>query len=316
MTLPNAYRRGDTIICQRAVPTKLRDRYSPVALFSIAAVVAVFLWCLWAFFGAPMMAGYFAKLPATGGAVAPTTVQELGQVGDLFGGVNALFAALAFAGVMVAAVIQHRTHVLAMQQQTLQAFEPLFFNLLDRHHLRAKELVVQATEGLAHKYNIDRTPGPAASVLKSWRRGIVHSVWYATMLLSDDLDFVGELHRYEDFYELNEDVLGPYFRGMYHLFNLVDRSQLSEHEKQNYSSIARAALGKEELFMLALNCAGQKHHGMRDLVNRYGLLKHASDDSDNQLVELLTKRYYAPTSRMSADERAEFWKATPISPAP
>src|SRR5437868_10963910 len=81
----------------------------------ILALVVVAVWAAWAMFGA--RAVYQAVLPSAAAASAPT-VADLGQLGDLFGGVNALFAALAVAGVFWAALLQRRALIETRQALT------------------------------------------------------------------------------------------------------------------------------------------------------------------------------------------------------
>jgi hypothetical protein len=68
---------------------------TPFRLIAVLFGGVILLWIWWWTHGIHIVA---AKLVET---------QTLGQVGDLFGGINALFAAFAFAGVGVAAYYQH-----------------------------------------------------------------------------------------------------------------------------------------------------------------------------------------------------------------
>ena len=137
---------------RREVPPSV----SPWPIFVSLAILVALLWYCWATVGAPWMARKLsAELHAdamaraaevAASAPAPTTLQDLGQTGDIFGGVNALFAALAFIGVGVAAYYQRESWRLqhaswqmlvdaeerAERDHVRQSFEPLFFELLKR----------------------------------------------------------------------------------------------------------------------------------------------------------------------------------------
>jgi hypothetical protein len=89
---------------------------------TVFVVLAVAVWAAWGLYGAPFVALVWAD-PGDN----TTTLARLRQAGDLLGGINALFAALAFAGVAIAAYTQWRS-------SHKQAFESAFFNALSLHH--------------------------------------------------------------------------------------------------------------------------------------------------------------------------------------
>lgn len=117
------------------VATPLPDRLRAFGL--VAAVMTV--WLLWALYGVEFLANLKWPLKdesvANTAAVDPPTAR-LGQVGDLFGGVNSLFAALAFSGVGIAAFQQWKSTRIAFKQ----SIEATFFSAVDLHHRIADEL--------------------------------------------------------------------------------------------------------------------------------------------------------------------------------
>ncbi|QIM53025.1 putative phage abortive infection protein [Hydrogenophaga crocea] len=284
-------------------PVSKRLVFAAIAAFAVPPA----LWIAWGFWGVQWVA---SNLPNK------LELATLGQTGDLFGGVNALFAAFAFAGVLVAAFFQFRTnqhaqHTLevTLQAQTLASFEPLFFKLLERHDQMYAALRLELRGVIGSAF-----PGPNAgdpATLAYWLREQVKSgqdtetgAVHEDAVLSDE-DYAWVSRNFDEMYITNEHVLGPFYRTTYHLFNLIDKSALSESDKVRYANIARSAMNRDELLLLMLNCAHPRGANMKTLVERYGLLKHISTDRrTNALDVALAATLFHPNARRSAEDRA------------
>lgn len=267
----------------------------PVAL---AFLLTGTVWWWWWRYGAVIVGRSLA------GPGQNLDLEALGQVGDLFGGINALFAAFAFAGVGVAAFFQYRSLKISEHQRTQQSFEPLFFHLLELHRQVATGMqLTSGSEQIAYPINI------ATNV---YRDAIMYStaIWMADSELTDS-DRAAKIGlMYDKYYLLNEEALGPYFRSLYHIFKLIDRSEFDEPEKVEYANIARSTLSKADLFLLTLNCLS--HHGkeFKPLVEKYGLLKHVSRNNFPATPEeSIAWNLYEKTAVMSYPERQNYKKA-------
>lgn len=254
----------------------------------------VALWLAWGLGGAWIFSKIWRSNTEQG-------LASLGQTGDLFGGINALFAAYAFAGVGVAAFFQRETFLLVQRQQIAQSFEPLFFQLLQRH----KALhVLHAVDGAANA---------EPEYFSDWMIGFKNKLNTSRMIaemqemtVEDRLAAVEQF--YEPIYDKNQSVLGPYFRSLYHVFKLIASSQLSEGERINYANIARASLNNEELALIAVNCATHFGREFKPLIESYGILKHlTTSDADSEGASVLVSHMYSPTATMSSAERTQFW---------
>jgi hypothetical protein len=261
-----------------------------------AILFALAIWAFWGLVGIRWFARFWH------GNYGSPTLEELGQVGDLFGGINALFAALAFSGVAVAAYMQRQELDLAHEQHTRQTFEPLFFQLLTLHK--------SISEGVRLRINadwpwedspFDRRISDASKTL---RNEILHH-WMAIVAAQEDERRRLLLVSFDDLYSRNEDELGPYFRSLYHIFKLVHESGLSEKDRIKYANIARALLGTEALFLLLVNCVSRRGKEFLPLVETYGLLKHLRlQENGNASIEaIIVEWFYKPTAIMSAEER-------------
>lgn len=249
--------------------------------------------------------------------------EVLGQVGDLFGGINALFAAFAFSGVAVAAFFQHQTWrlqaeqaelareqaELARDQHSRQSFEPLFFKLLDRVGRPTllkpdDELDVKCYYGDEADFNL---------LVQAVRRWIAENPAYAAALHSNEPFAHGDIvPQYETIYYLNQRTLGPYYRALYQVFKLIYFSGLSEKAKVQYANIVRSTLSSDELLFLALNCLTEHGRNFRYLVEEYGLLKHVSQDAEEFTVDqLIVRTFYEPTAYLSHRGRLQHWEKHP-----
>jgi hypothetical protein len=288
----------------------------------VGGLIAFGLWLVWATYGIRLILWYWTD------SGSPTTnenhaLAQLGQIGDLFGGVNALFAAFAFVGVAIAAYYQHKTFVMQREQHVRQSFEPLFFQLLGAH---------RPPEELAPAWVEDSNPEPDIEVIwagfpeadkpTSMAECIRALRDYVNYQARDaqKTDATGQARwiqfrsSYEAFYRFNEATLGPYFRKLYHLFKFIAYSDLSWDEKVRYANIARASLDKNELFLLLLNCGSERGGEFKPLVEAFGLLKHISIspfEGQRTIEQVLVADLYSPTATMEKSRREEYWRTCP-----
>ena len=219
-----------------------------------------------------------------------------------FGGVEALFTGLAFALLIVTAIMQNedlelqrreleqtrgelkgQKEQLALQNQTfrVQQFEATFFQMLRVLRDRADACSTifgpgrrsgfrDIVNGFVFKAQQARKENPAQS----------------TDITVEDV-FVGQYHG------VYANDLGPYFRI---LFNLLEFIDLNEHvNRKRYSNIVRALLGEDELVVIFLDAqTSLGREKLKPLVEKYALLKHLSD---SRIIELsLRKEVYAPSA--------------------
>lgn len=177
--------------------------------------------------------------------------KDRGELGDMFGVVNALFSGLAFAGIIYTIFLQRQElefqrreladtrEVLEGQKIQLarQAFENAFFQMVSLHN----EIVV----------SLRYLPRRAAPGGEKRGRDCFASL---THDLHESLNsFSGLMEtRYEAFYEADaHKVLGHYFRNLYQIVKYVANSDVAD--KKFYTNIVRAQLSTEELILLFWN---------------------------------------------------------------
>jgi hypothetical protein len=198
---------------------------------------------------------------------------ERGTFGDMFGGVNALFSGLAFAGVIYAILLQRRDLELQRvelrgQREQMEAhnrallkqnFESTFFQLLRLH-----------TE-ITRAVDITNVNPPiiGRECFEKFNQEFrdYHRQTPVTLSAEARVDAA-----YDAFYEAWQSDVGHYFRSLYNLIKFVHRS--AEADKHFYTSLVRAQLSTYELTMIFYNCISHKgREHFKPLVNEYGLLK-------------------------------------------
>lgn len=284
---------------EKSVVERIAFRWGELSLAAkllTGIVAALVLWVLWGLLIIRIVGKYWMGTWSPDG-------QQLGQIGDLFGGVNALFAAFAFVGVAIAAFYQHKTFKLQADQNVRQAFEPLFFMLLDRHSppsaLVAKfDSIPRATQ-----------EQPLEQCMATMRLKIFENDGSQGMKAAP-LSGVKEI--YGQLYWANDGVLAPYFRKLYHLFKFIALSDLPVHMKVQYANIARAGLNKDELLLLAVNCVAPQGVEFKPIIEGLGLLKHLwGADGVNTPDTVFAKAYIGHTATMSHACRVKYWARNP-----
>lgn len=284
-----------------------------------ALVAALGAWWCWWWFGAAYVARHWKSEGEPG-------LADLGVAGDMFGGFSALFSALAFVGVVIAAYLQRETIKLqriqmqraeteaqearlrgkedaarASAAQARQAFEPLFFQLV--------ELLRDQSNQIQLRVDVEATSTmhfPAALEVVRTR---AEETWkWATGKNLPDEGLAKLSDSYSALYSRNESRLGPYLRTLYHTLKLIDRSELPDDEKVDYANILRGLLSRDELLLVILNCLSGWGVGLKHYIEKYGVLKHITrSDQRPTLDEDLARLRFASTATMAHEDRLRHW---------
>lgn len=216
--------------------------------------------------------------------------RDPGEFGDMFGAVNALFSGLAFATLIFTIHLQrgelklqrkelqfqreelrqNRDELRGQKEQmkaqndlmAIQGFESSFFHVLGAFSAIVSAIEVNGSQGhdafgvfvdkltTAYKLSIRELPMEDPIVTK---------------------------RVFDDFYERFQGDCGHYFRTLYNLVKLVDKSPVED--KHFYTNIIRAQLSNQETLILFYNCAvGHGLEKFKPLVERYALLKNMPRD--------------------------------------
>lgn len=281
-----------------------------------AALVVLALWVLW-------LLGLGKWLALQLSSADADAMARVGQFGDMFGALNALFTAAAFVAVWWTGRMQRGELVLQrdelrMQREALglqreelklqrgeladtrkvvarQTFESMFFQMLRLN----RELHASIRNPWSGAIGSEAMTGLAG------RCAECASVAVGRLPIGGATAVREELGRHYDrtVYERCEPTLGPYFRQLYHLFKLIDELDDDEATRHKYANIARAQLSAVDLSVLAANGCSSIGAGFARYIERYGLLKHFPNDLNRPIYEQSCYSRKAFESRYAEEAR-------------
>jgi hypothetical protein len=277
-------------------------------LFCGSVAVVVGMWILYAYYGRTL-AEQFGYNPSP---------DDAGKFGDSFGGLNALFTALAFCALVITVLMQRQDlelqreelrytreelkgqrEAMTAQNSTLerQNVDNRLFQMLQFHHAITEAIDIQtkdssgeiargrdsfrffynklvrnyqrATENGGPNYGIG---GPMLNRIQEALQANQFRALQAERRLPTDSAME---YAYLALFDEHQGDLGHYFRNLYHVFRMIDESDLTMREKRRFSNIARAQLSSYETALFFYN--GVTPFGYQKfwpLIHDYGLLKN------------------------------------------
>ena len=219
--------------------------------------------------------------------------------------INALFAGLAFAGVIYAIILQNKEltfqreelklqreelantreeirgqkEQLKAQNQTLQKqnFESSFFQLLSLHNDIVNSMEVPINSSTTYQgrkcfnFLLDEFKKEYGGAEENFCAGWKESPDEARQLR---LEWINE--KYEEFYKKYQSHVGYYFRTLYNFVKFVDQEKDFSKKFKNkkfYTNLIRAQLSSDELGLLFYNCLSERGAEFKKLVEKYALLE-------------------------------------------
>ncbi|MGA0610655.1 putative phage abortive infection protein [Caldimonas sp. KR1-144] len=288
---------------------------APWAPAVVLLLVVLALWALWAMWGVQMLHMHLSSAPDGSASLA-----GLGQVGDLFGGINAVFAASALVGVFWAGMLQRATlletkRALQAEQRELreerqfrtrQQWEATFFQLLT--------LVRDVAAGVTTKVGADERVGFRA--LNSMAHTLMDRALVKKDPTPEEALEMGLSWYVKQTYRNHPSALGVYFRTLYHLFKQIEAAPdevLPEVEKVRFATIARAQISDGAVLLLAFGGLTKSGAGFQALIEKYGLLEHMLDRYQAAWKEGLLL-VYQPHAFLGSSERARTAKVVHAHP--
>jgi hypothetical protein len=260
-----------------------------------AGFAASGLWVIWA------LNPLFAKR-----MLIPWDGAKVGQWGDAFGGLNALFSALAFVAVLF--TLKQQRDDLARQQEQIfaaernqhrQRFEDNFFQLLavireNRQDVRFGNSEVYLAANLKAKKGSQQGHFAFRRAYREMRFWVRTAGAVGTALDCEQFAalYAGQVHvRYES-------TLGAYFRLVYETLDRVERDPiLSDKEKDEFGNLVRGQMTSFEAIIAGCNALNDFAKDFKRLVIRFRLLKYArTGDVYNELV-----KFYPPEAFKGRD---------------
>ncbi len=212
---------------------------------------------------------------------------EKSSIGGMFGVANALFSGLAFGGIIYTILLQRNELELQRKELRLtrnefkdqnntlkrQRFENTFFNMLN-----LQSQIVEAMQIGTKKSRevIDQASGHLTQFLIN----VAGNNAEKTGMTDEELE---GLHQrisggYLSYYKQFENSFNHYFRHLYHIYKFIYFSDLTKEEKDFYSSLTRAQLSQNELYLIAFNgiIEDYGYPKFTYLMKEYNILKNFS----------------------------------------
>jgi hypothetical protein len=281
---------------------------------SVGAAVALvaMLWLFWARYGVRWI---YSLLAPPGAAAA--SVGELGQVGDLFGGVNALFAAVAVVGVFWAGYMQRQSlietrHALAEERAGMvhQQFEGTFFQLVTLFRsvlVDSCVLELPFSPPLIGSGAVDFDGAVRVVLGDEPEKRPIHDEagWEQAFSFH-------ALAAHRQVFEPNKAKIEPLFRTLAAVFEHVQRLEFSHpNEVLRYSEIMRDQLSDSFLILFSLYAKTYNVERFIHLIYRFFLLAPIRHGGFS--MQLLVEAYGPEAVGMSGSEPSEpflKWRAT------
>lgn len=206
----------------------------------------------------------------------------LGQFGDFLGGtLNPLLALLTVIGLAYTIHLQRKQlheaqqqYEMNLQQTNKQQFEQFLFNLIELHSRITDNLSI-SNDVLMNLYNraFCNDSKRIFEINNHEARNVFNAI-FICVIDTPSHDCNVQIKRYERLQQRHNEVLGHYFRNLYHILKTISESDIQD--KKKYSNILRSQLSTYELAILLVNCLdGVVDNGeFKKLIIEFEFLEH------------------------------------------
>jgi hypothetical protein len=256
-----------------------------------AGLGALIMWFSWAL--VPIVA------PVLGWPWSP---EPLGQWGDAFGALNALFSALAFVAVLLTLTQQQKQIDEAATDQHLQRFERTFYELLRLLREARGDVEYRYTDeydgGTRKKEDNygDRVYGTEAFKrsqfeLTYWvETAEAHAGPLSTQAVADIYDQI--------VHDRYESSFAPYYRLLYTLLlRIKSDTKLKPEEKHRYGNLLRSQLTSHEVALCCYNGLSAVSGSFKELLSEFRIAKYLPDEFGKSVLQ----RHYQRTMFLGRD---------------
>lgn len=208
-------------------------------------------------------------------------IEKLAQWGETFGALNALFAALAFVGVVSTLWLQRNEFATNLNEQHRQRFESHFFQLLALLRELRKEVKAPAEgRSLEGSEALKRIFDQSTSALPQSSTNASKADVAAAFARITKVD--------------TENQLGPYFRITYSILRRTSEDPVLSHaEKANYGNLVRSQLSTAEIGLMGLNGLTEHSNDFEIYLTEFRLLKYLPEGPlRNQLQRFYPRKAF------------------------
>ena len=197
------------------------------------------------------------------------------QFGDFFAGILGPLFSLVSILLLIKTFTQQQAITTENKELSIsQRFNDMFFELINLYQSQTAELqdnveineIDENGETARMSYECDNKDFFDFNKIKIQQEFIIQKSYSKNRLQA--------LSDFSNFYIRHKSKVGIYFRTLYRIFDLIDKSDLSEENRINYSKIVRAQLTESELFFLRYDAMSYSGSKFTSYINKYNVLKH------------------------------------------
>lgn len=135
-------------------------------------------------------------------------------------------------------------------------------------------------------------------------------------VLQDRWNLESATEMYDDKFFTEYRTVFVCFSTLYRIYDLIDKSEINEKDKREYSKIIRSQLSPQELFFMRYNAESFYGTNFRDYINRYNILKHLpsfelmefkkwSKDLDQNEIESVNRLFFMVKKRIRSFHKSK-----------
>lgn len=280
------------------------------ALSTLAVcLIIIGIWAIWGILGPTTSTAFLEfgadNLPSISVAIEEGQVLDpfgrAGQWGDSFGALNALFAGLAFVGVLAALNIQMHATDRQVKDYHRQRFEATYFELLNLlRDARAEAQFRYSSDYLKSKTPdeiADRDLDSSECGRIAFKRAIFEIVYrFKSMESEAGLDKRALCRVYRGVVHIRfESTWSPYFRIVYTILRRIkDDKVLTAAEKVQFANLLRSQMTSYEASLAGFNALMPEANDFIDLLTEFRMLKYSSPRSKRLLEKVYDEKAFAP----------------------
>lgn len=232
----------------------------------------------------------------------PMPAKDPSHWGDIFTGLNALFAGFAFIGIIVTVVVQAIANHDQKISSNQQALESTFFNMLSVHENIVNTMRYRFNSG-ENQNEVDGRESFTVYYLELKKYYLADR--HECKILAKPLGKEKNESEYVNYvfgklFKAQTANLSHYFRFLYHIIKTIENSSISEQDKKKYVNIVRAILSSYEQLLLFYNGTWYRTGKFYPLIVKYQLL----ENMDTALLldpSHMNKEFYPSVAYGNAD---------------
>jgi len=198
--------------------------------------------------------------------ITENQLPSIGQIGDFVGGyVGTLFSIVGIVLLFETLALQRKESSEAKAVFLKQQFDNTFFELLKLHKENVENFSTYDFFGEEQK----------GRKFFAYNKELLQNIFIPTKSISKNRKLA--IDHFNNIYINFVDDFSIYFKTLYQLYSLIEKSDIKGVEQATYSKILRAQLSEGELFFIRYNAMTEIGKPSSHYINVFNILKHLSN---------------------------------------